>query len=73
MLWYVILIIVGLLLWLNNLGYHILDLGRDWPLLLVLIGIWGLGESLWRRYHSQREERGQNNPESHNLNRPDSP
>jgi hypothetical protein len=35
-----ILIFVGLFLWLGNLG--ILNLGRDWPLILVIIGLLGI-------------------------------
>lgn len=35
-----ILIFVGLFLWLGNL--EILDLSRDWPLILVIVGLLGI-------------------------------
>ena len=49
MILYIILIAVGLLLWINNLGYDIVDLKRDWPLLFVILGVWGLVEHVLGR------------------------
>ncbi len=46
---YVVLVIVGLILWLNNLGFEVINFGRDWPLLLVLVGIWGIVENYMKQ------------------------
>ncbi len=34
-----ILIVIGLLIWLNNMGIFSWRWGRDWPLILVILGI----------------------------------
>ena len=37
MLWLILIILIGFFFWLTNL--HILQFSRDWPLIIVLIGI----------------------------------
>ncbi len=38
-LWGLILIVIGILFLLDNLGYSIGSIGKWWPVILVLIGI----------------------------------
>lgn len=40
MTWFFILIFIGVFLWLSNL--HIVSLARDWPVILVVIGLLNL-------------------------------
>jgi hypothetical protein len=42
----IILIFVGLFIWFGNLGF--LNLSRDWPLILVVLGILGIISALRR-------------------------
>ena len=58
---YVVLVIVGLMLWLNNLGFEVINFGRDWPLLLVFVGIWGIVENYMRQ---KRREKAVKRPSS---------
>ncbi len=37
MIWLILIVLIGLFFWLANL--HIIQLSRDWPLILILIGI----------------------------------
>ncbi|UCG92041.1 MAG: hypothetical protein JSV97_13460 [candidate division WOR-3 bacterium] len=37
MSWIIILIVIGVFFWLTNL--HVLVLSRDWPLILIFLGI----------------------------------
>jgi len=52
------LVVVGLALWLNNLGFEVVNLGRDWPLLLVLVGIWGILENYLRQKRRKKALKG---------------
>ncbi len=38
--WGIVLVFIGLLIWLGNMGYFIFRWHRDWPLLLVIFGIY---------------------------------
>ncbi|MDI6851905.1 MAG: DUF5668 domain-containing protein [bacterium] len=38
----ILLIIIGLLIWLNKIGVFSWQWGRDWPLILVIIGLLSL-------------------------------
>jgi hypothetical protein len=40
MRWFLILIFIGVFLWLANL--HIVSLARDWPVILIVIGLLNL-------------------------------
>jgi len=40
MMWFFILIFVGVFLWMANL--HVVSLERDWPLILVVVGLLNL-------------------------------
>ena len=48
--WGLILIAVGMLMWLSNLGVIPFDIsfGRDWPVILMVIGIMGIVEGISR-------------------------
>ncbi len=35
----IIIILIGLWIWLSNLGYLSFSFSRDWPVLIVIIGI----------------------------------
>ncbi len=37
MMWFFLFIFVGVFLWLANL--HIINLGRDWPVILIVFGL----------------------------------
>jgi len=51
------LFIIGLWIWLSNMG--ILNFGRDWPFILVIIGLYFLIEALIpRRRKSKRDLEG---------------
>jgi hypothetical protein len=47
----VILIFVGLFIWFGNLGF--LNLGRDWPLILIIVGILGIISTIKRNRRSR--------------------
>ncbi len=36
----IVLIIIGAWIWLSNLGIVIINFSRDWPLLIILLGIY---------------------------------
>jgi hypothetical protein len=42
----IILIFIGFFIWFGNLG--LLNLGRDWPLILIVIGLLGIISALRR-------------------------
>jgi Na+/H+ antiporter NhaD/arsenite permease-like protein len=42
----VLLIIIGLIIWLNKMGIWQWSWGRDWPVILVIIGIISIIENL---------------------------
>ena len=56
---YIFLIIAGLILWANNLGFRIIDFGRDWPLLLVIVGVWGILENVVRSLKGRSKKKGE--------------
>ncbi len=37
--WGIILIVIGIFIWLGNLGVFDFSWGRDWPIILIIIGI----------------------------------
>jgi hypothetical protein len=50
--WGLIIILIGLWIWFAKLGIikHGISFGRDWPIILIIIGIMMLVESIvWRR------------------------
>uniref|UniRef100_A0A7C2K5V4 LiaI-LiaF-like transmembrane region domain-containing protein n=1 Tax=candidate division WOR-3 bacterium TaxID=2052148 RepID=A0A7C2K5V4_UNCW3 len=62
----ILLIIVGLLIWFNKMGLYVWVWRRDWPLILVIIGIVSLFSYLegndrfhviYRRKKQDREEK----------------
>jgi hypothetical protein len=42
----ILIIIIGFFIWFGNLG--LLNLGRDWPLILIVIGLLGIISALRR-------------------------
>jgi hypothetical protein len=51
--WGVTLVIVGLWIWLSALGVPYLEFGRNWPLLIVALGIYIIAHRVrrHRRWH----------------------
>lgn len=39
---YLIIAVLGALVWAHNWGVKIIDIGRDWPVVLILVGVWGI-------------------------------
>ncbi len=39
-LWGIIFLGIGLWIWLSNLGIRFINFSRDWPVLLILLGLW---------------------------------
>jgi hypothetical protein len=33
---YIVIALIGVVLWANNLGFDIINLKRDWPVILIL-------------------------------------
>jgi len=57
-LWGAILIIIGVLFLLNNLGYSIGGIGKWWPIILVLVGIRLIFRSSPPKVEDHRSEKG---------------
>ena len=53
--WGLILIAIGILMWLSNLGAipFAISFGRDWPVILMVIGITGIVEGISRAMKSR--------------------
>ncbi len=39
---YIIVALLGALIWAHNWGVSILNIWRDWPVILMVIGVWGI-------------------------------
>ena len=55
----VILVFIGLFIWLVNIGvFSFWEWGRDWPWILITIGLWGMLKYLFRprrdAYHAEK-------------------
>jgi hypothetical protein len=51
-IWGLIIIVIGLWIWFANLGIikHGISFGRDWPIIIIIIGIMTLIEGIaWRK------------------------
>lgn len=46
--WGIILIIIGLWIWFSYLGIPFLSFGRDWPLIIIVWGIWKIVKAIRR-------------------------
>jgi len=44
-----VLLIAGTLIWLANMGILNWNWGRDWPWILIVLGILGIAGAIWRR------------------------
>jgi MFS family permease len=44
-----VLLIVGALIWLANMGILNWNWGRDWPWILIVLGILGIAGAIWRK------------------------
>lgn len=51
MMWFFILIFVGIFLWMANL--HVVSLARDWPVILIVLGLLNL-LSIFRKTRKSR-------------------
>lgn len=47
--WALVFIVIGALIWLGNLGIFDFRWGRDWPILLLIFGIYILTKAIPRR------------------------
>jgi len=47
-------IIIGLVIWLSNLGYIRIDLARDWPVILILVGAYMVLDDITRKLRSRK-------------------
>lgn len=43
-----ILIVIGVFIWLSNLGIFIFNFRRDWPVILIIIGVMEIFNGLFR-------------------------
>lgn len=55
--WAVIFIAVGVLWWLANMGWIVFRFGRDWPLIIVVIGVYYVVKGLRRRRRRRKSDK----------------
>jgi hypothetical protein len=46
---YLIIALVGVVIWANNWGFEIISIKRDWPVILIILGILGILREIFRR------------------------
>lgn len=46
---YLIIALLGVVLWANNWGFEIISIKRDWPVILIILGILGILREIFRR------------------------
>ncbi len=46
---YLIIALVGVVLWANNWGFEIISIKRDWPVILIILGILGILREVFRK------------------------
>ncbi|MEO0164343.1 MAG: hypothetical protein ABIL67_07050 [candidate division WOR-3 bacterium] len=49
---YLIIALLGVLVWEHNWGVKIIDVGRDWPVVLILVGVWGIIREIFKNRKS---------------------
>ena len=52
--WAIVFIFIGVVVWLGNLGIFDFRWGRDWPVLLLILGIYCLTKAIPRRRRSRK-------------------
>lgn len=45
-IWGILLIVIGAWLWLAKLGYLSFSLSRDWPVIIIIVGLFTLIEGI---------------------------
>ncbi len=50
--WGIVFVISGILLWLSKFGYFKFDLDRDWPIFVILLGVYLILKGLMNGEHS---------------------
>jgi hypothetical protein len=48
-MWYLIIALVGVVIWANNWGFEIINITRDWPVILIILGILGILKEIFKR------------------------
>ena len=48
-MWYLIIALLGVVIWANNWGFEIIRIKRDWPVILIILGILGILREIFRR------------------------
>jgi len=48
-MWYLIIALLGVVIWANNWGFEIINITRDWPVILIILGILGIIREIFRR------------------------
>ncbi len=46
---YLVMVLIGVLIWANNLGLDIINLKRDWPVILIILGILGILHEIFKK------------------------
>jgi hypothetical protein len=47
--WYLIIALLGVVIWANNWGFEIISIKRDWPVILIILGILGILREIFKR------------------------
>jgi hypothetical protein len=45
-IWGILLLLIGAWLWLAKLGYLSFDLARDWPVIIIIVGLFTVIEGI---------------------------
>lgn len=56
--WAIVFICIGVFVWLGNLGIFNFRWGRDWPVILVIIGLYFLIQVISPRRRKRRVKKG---------------
>ena len=47
--WYLIIALLGVVIWANNWGFEIISIKRDWPVILIIWGILGILREVFKK------------------------
>jgi len=46
---YLIIALLGVVIWANNWGFEIISITRDWPVILIILGILGILREIFKK------------------------
>jgi hypothetical protein len=46
---YLIIALLGVVFWANNWGFEIISITRDWPVILIILGILGILKEIFKK------------------------